>query len=172
MESELIKGSDALRMSDSNFFPLLRIVGGNYYPLVFNNACSSWKSFALNFGCAGASVYIGTSTDILNSAAISVATKFCKAVSEGRAAGPALFQSQSKLTKEFGYTPYLIHGYIYTHFKRPGHTLSTETVVKRLLDTIRTASEEPDKTARSRMLSFLNEELKGVLGRPSGNRHG
>ena len=66
VESKRMKGFEALKMSDGNYFPMPRMVGGCHYPVVFNNACSSWRGQSMEFGCNGASIYIGTATDVLN----------------------------------------------------------------------------------------------------------
>lgn len=109
-----IKYSDALKMSDFNFIPMPTELGNHRYPLVFNNACSSWRELAHRFSVAGACVYIGTSMDIPNSVAVNVVTKFASLLAKGRALGHSLFSAQKSYISQFKYTPYLMHGYLFT----------------------------------------------------------
>jgi hypothetical protein len=111
-----IKYSDALKMTDFNYIPMPTEVGSHRYPLVFNNACSSWRELALRFSVAGASVYIGTSMDIPNSVALDVVTKFASRLAKGRALGHSLFSAQKSFISQFKYTPYLMHGYLFSRF--------------------------------------------------------
>ena len=89
----------------------------------------------MRFGCNGACVYIGTSLDILNSIAISVAKSFAHHVASGRAVGPSLYRSQKQFIRDHGYTPYLMHGYIFTKIARVvGGAPARVLVVRRLLE--------------------------------------
>lgn len=114
VESPPIKSSDSLQMNDFVYCPLPQVVGGYMHPIVFNNACSSWREFASRYGCSGASVYIGTSLDVLDSLAREVAVSFARAVAIGKSVGPALFRAQKRFVQQLGYTPYLMHGYLFT----------------------------------------------------------
>ena len=109
-----IKYSNALKMTDFNFIPTPTELGNHRYPLVFNNACSSWQELALRFSVAGACVYIGTSIDIPNPVAIDVVTKFASLLAKGRALGHSLFSAQKSYISQLKYTPYLMHGYLFT----------------------------------------------------------
>ena len=96
IESPPIKSSDSLQMHDFAYCPMLQNVGSYMHPVVFNNACSSWREFAIRYGCNGASVYIGTSLDVLDSLAYKVAVSFAGAVAIGKNAGYALFRAQKE----------------------------------------------------------------------------
>jgi hypothetical protein len=111
-QSPPIKSSDSLQMNDFAYCPLPQGVGGYMHPVVFNNACSSWRELAMRYGCAGASVYIGTSLDVLDSIARTVVVAFARAVAVGKNVGYALFKAHKKFTTELGYTPYLMYGYL------------------------------------------------------------
>lgn len=162
-ESENIKGSDALRMGDSNYFPIPQIVGGYHYPIVFNNACSSWRNLARNFGSGKASAYIGTATDILNSFAVSVASDFVKAITSGKSVGPALFRAQRKVTAQLGYTPYLMHGYLFTDLRNPSPRLSRARVIARVASAIELNLQHSDSDATRSATSYLKRELARLL---------
>jgi hypothetical protein len=133
IKSELVRSSDSLQMHDFAYSPMLRNVGGYLYPLVFNNACSSWRELAMRYGCNGACVYVGTSLDILNSVAVFVATSFARYVANGRAVGPALYRSQRQFVQDHGYTPYLMHGYIFTKIARVPACMPARTLVMQRL---------------------------------------
>jgi hypothetical protein len=119
-DAGIVKGSDALKLSDSNYMPAFHNVGGYKCPVVFNNACSSWRKFAGAFAYAGASGYIGASCDVPNPLAVEVASKFADRVSQGRAIGMSLYRAQSNFVRDLGYTPYLMHGYLFTRLQPPG----------------------------------------------------
>jgi hypothetical protein len=161
VESKNMKGFEALRMSDGNYFPIPQMVGGFHYPVVFNNACSSWRSQSLEFGCNGASVYVGTATDVLNPVAVVVASSFVKAVTSGKSVGIALFRSQKSFTEQFGYTPYLMHGYLYTNLANPPSRSSNPRVVERLISAIEAAKRLPNSNKHTAAVNFLEQELLG-----------
>ena len=163
MESKKIKGFEALRMSDGNYFPIPRTIGGGYYPIVFNNACSSWRSGSMNFGPNGASVYIGTATDVLNPVAVVVAASFVKAVTSGKSVGVALYRSQMQFSQQFGYTPYLMHGYLYTNLTNPVPSRDHPRVVERLVSAMEALKRAPASEKYTAALSFLKQELSGLL---------
>lgn len=162
-ESLKIKGFEALRMSDGNYFPMPQMVGGFHYPVVFNNACSSWRSQSTEFGCNGASVYVGTATDVLNSVAVVVASSFVKAVTSGKSIGIALFRSQKNFTEQFGYTPYLMHGYLYTNLANPPSGSGNSRVVERLGSAIEAVKRLPNSNKHTATLNYLEQELSGLL---------
>ena len=114
VESPPIKSSDSLQMHDFVYRPMPQVVGGYMHPVVFNNACSSWREFASRYGCSGASVYVGTSLDVLDSVARKVAVSFAGAVAVGKGVGYSLFRAQKEFILQLGYTPYLMHGYLFT----------------------------------------------------------
>lgn len=162
VESKRMKGFEALKMSDGNYFPMPRMVGGCHYPVVFNNACSSWRGQSMEFGCNGASIYIGTATDVLNPVAVIVASSFAKAITSGKSIGTALFRSQKKFTEQFGYTPYLMHGYLYTSLPNPMTRLSHQRVVERLLSAIEAVKRLPDSNKHIAAQNHLEQELSGL----------
>ena len=162
-ESKKIKGFEALAMSEGNYFPIPQMVGGSHYPVVFNNACSSWRSLSMNFGCGGASVYVGTATDVLNPLAVRVAESFVKAVTSGSSVGTALFESQKSFTQQFGYTPYLMHGYVHTSLSNPTAPFSHLRVVERLRSALDAVKRLPGSNKHTAALNFLEQELSGLL---------
>ena len=110
----VVKGCDGLQMCDSVFLPALYELGGHKYPIVFNNACSSWRELGVRFVYAGASIYIGTSVDVPNSLATDVATRFASDLVKGKTVGHSLYKAQIGFITDMGYTPYLMHGYLFT----------------------------------------------------------
>lgn len=106
-----IKFSNALQMSDFSWIPAMHSVGSTGFPIVFNNACSSWIEMANKFIFAGASVYIGTTKDINNTLASSCGSRFVALALKRRSILYALFQVQKPYTEQLGYSPYLYWGY-------------------------------------------------------------
>jgi len=162
-DSGTVRDSDSLAMCSLSYQPLPHVVGSGHFPVVFNNACSSWRALAIRFSCAGASVYVGTSTDILNSVGILVASRFAKESTSGRTIGSALHRSQKKLTAEFGFTPYLMNGYLYTKLGNPSLEQRDLRVQNRLADTIRALSRLPDSHGTSAAKKYLKDELRRFL---------
>ena len=116
----------------------------------------------MEFGCNGASIYIGTATDVLNPVAVIVASSFAKAITSGKSIGTALFRSQKKFTEQFGYTPYLMHGYLYTSLPNPMTRLSHQRVVERLLSAIEAVKRLPDSNKHIAAQNHLEQELSGL----------
>ena len=114
-----VRFSDALGMHSGDIYiPMPQNIGGYHRPIVFNNACSSWRELAARFVGHGASIYIGTSVDVLDSMAFNVACKFARDASAGKSLGHALYRAQKSFVTELGYTPYLMSGYLFTHLRR------------------------------------------------------
>lgn len=162
VESRGIKGFEGLQMADGFYLPVHEDVGGCHYPVVFNNACCSWRTLAKNYGCSGASVYIGTATDVLNIVATESASSFAKAVTSGKSIGIALFRAQHGFTKQFGYTPYLMHGYFYTKLNNPDSRLGPGRVRERCVEAIAAASRLPESVRKASIITFLKQELEGL----------
>ena len=101
-DAGIVRGSEALKMSDSNYMPAFHNIGGYMSPVVFNNACSSWRRFTVAFTYGGASVYIGASCDLPNPLAVGAAEAFGRRVARGGAIGPALHRAQSPFTGDLG----------------------------------------------------------------------
>ena len=164
VESKQIKGFEGLQMADGNYLPVHEDIGACHYPVVFNNACCSWRTLAKNFGCSGAASYIGTATDVLNAVATNVASSFVKAVTTGKCVGLSLFRAQKEFTNQFGYTPYLMHGYYYTKLNNPNPLMSRERVGERLVSAIEAAARLPESQRKGFMITFLKQELDGFTG--------
>ena len=160
-DSGRVRDSDSLAMCGGlSYLPLPRMVGGCHYPLVFNNACSSWRALASRFGCGGASVCGGTATDILGTSfGVTTANKFVSEITSGRAAGVALYRSQKNLIAESGYTPYLMNGYLYTRLDKPPVKQRRRRAMLRILDAIEAANREPASEGKPGVLKFLKDEL-------------
>ena len=116
----IVKGSNALKMYDSVYMSALHNVGGYKYPLVFSNACSSWHEFSMAFMYAGASVYISTACDVACILAAEISSRYSARIARGQAAGPSLYKAQESYIKDFGFTPYLMCGYMYSYIDPPG----------------------------------------------------
>ena len=161
-DSGRVSDSDSLGMhGDLSYLPMPHTVGGYHHPIVFNNACSSWRALASRFSFGGASVYVGTTTDILGtSVGVATANKFVRDITLGHAAGAALHRAQKSLTAELGYTPYLMSGYLYTRLDKPPVRQRESRAALRILDAIKAAQREPPSPARSGILRFLKDELR------------
>ena len=169
IKSPPIKSSDSLQMHDFAYCPMLQNVGGYMHPVVFNNACSSWREFAIRYGCNGASVYIGTSLDVLDSIAYKVAVSFAGAGAIGKNAGYALFRAQKEFVPQLGYTPYLMHGYLFTTILPLPRSAPDPAMIvaKRILEALATyqAGWSDDAKAKHQMeatKNFLQNELTSL----------
>ncbi len=149
-------------MADGYYLPVHEDIGSCHYPVVFNNACCSWRTLAKNFGCSGAAVYIGTATDVLNVVATTVASSFAKAVTSGKCVGLALFRSQKEFPIQFGYTPYLMHGYFYTKLNNPNPRLSHHRIRERFLSAVEAAYRLPASERKSSIITFLKQEMDAL----------
>lgn len=106
-----IKFSNALQLYKLSWIPVMHVVGEMRYPVIFNNACSSWIEMAGKFIFAGASVYIGTTKDIQTTLACDCGVKFFEFVKQKIPLAEALFKAQHKYADELGYCPYLYWGH-------------------------------------------------------------
>lgn len=106
-----VKFSNALRLNDFTWIPAMHVVGETRYPIVINNACSSWIEMANRFIFAGASAYIGTTKDIISSLAKQCGTEFINYLFMQESISGALFKSQKDIIKQLDYSPYLYWGH-------------------------------------------------------------
>jgi hypothetical protein len=166
VESSPIKDSDSLQMSNGIYNPMPQIVGGYHHPVVFNNACSSWR-LARRFATRGASAYVGTSLAVLNTVAINVATVFGASVAAGNRVGTSLFKAQRDFVKQSGYTPYLMHGYLYGRCTRPPARLPLKPFVaqtlRKVLTSCEVASREDDPKKWEPIFAFLKDEITTLI---------
>jgi hypothetical protein len=105
------KFSNALQLYKGSWIPALHEVGDIRYPIIFNNACSSWIEMANRFLFAGASVYIGTTKDINTIMAFDCGIKFIEFALKQKSMLFSLFRAQKTFVKELGYSPYLYWGH-------------------------------------------------------------
>lgn len=105
------KFSNALQLYKGSWIPALRAVGDTRYPIIFNNACSSWIEMANRFLFAGASVYIGTTKDISTIMAFDCGIKFIEFALKQKSMLFSLFRAQKTFVRELGYSPYLYWGH-------------------------------------------------------------
>jgi len=106
-----IKFSNALQLYRLSWIPALYVVGETRYPIIFNNACSSWIMMANGFMFAEASAYIGTTKNINTTLAAHCGVKFIEFAMKGRSAVSSLFHAQVDFAKQLGYSPYLYWGH-------------------------------------------------------------
>ena len=107
-------------------------------------------------------MYVGTSTDILNTVGVFTANKFVNEVTSGRSLGLALYRAQKKLVGEFNYTPYLMSGYLYTQLNNPPLKERHRRVALRILDAIEAVNREQASEGGPAVLKFLKDELSGL----------
>jgi hypothetical protein len=171
IESPLIRASDSLAMSDGAWRPIPQIVGGYHFPIVFNNACSSWREFALEFGCGGAAAYIGTSLPVLDSVAHDVARRFAASVVSGRAIGSSLYNAQQNFIAHNGYAPYVMNGHMFTKLQPPPFRLFVELIAARRLKMVydscaeaaaADSQSEAAKRGWSSVFHFLRDEMESL----------
>ena len=105
------KFSNALQLYKGSWIPALHVVGDIRYPIIFNNACSSWIEMANRFLFAGASVYIGTTKDINTTIASDCGIKFIEFALKQKSMLFSLFRAQKTFVRELGYSPYLYWGH-------------------------------------------------------------
>jgi hypothetical protein len=158
-----VKGFEGLQMADGIYLPVHEDVGACHYPVVFNNACCSWRTLAKTFGCSGAAVYIGTGTDVNDFLATAVASSFAKSVTSGKCVGISIFRAIKDLSVQLDYSPYLMHGYFYTKLKNPNPRHAHRQVYKRCLYAIEAASRLPETPRKQFIIAFLKQELGGLL---------
>lgn len=170
-ESPLIRASDSLGMCDGAWRPMPQSVGGYHFPIIFNNACSSWREFALEFGCSGAAAYIGTSLPVLDSVAHDVARRFATSVVSGRAIGPSLYDAQQSFIADNGFAPYLMHGYMFTKLQAPPFRLFVALLAAQRLKMVhqscveaaaRDSQTEKSKRGWDSILHFVEDELESL----------
>lgn len=105
------KFSNALQLYKGSWIPALHSVGDSRYPIIFNNACSSWIEMANRFLFAGASVYIGTTKDINTTIASDCGIKFIEFALKQKSMLFSLYRAQKTFVRELGYSPYLYWGH-------------------------------------------------------------
>lgn len=170
-DTGIVKHSDALQMNDFPFMPMFHQIGGYMHPVVFNNACSTWGELSVRFAIAGTSIYIGTTVDIPNPVAVEVATKFSKFILKGMTAGHSLYNAQREHIISNGYTPYLMHGYIFT---KPKQTIPRNHIVDKFIKNlsreidqwekyIENTSQEELRSNATHIVSFLKNQLQNFL---------
>jgi hypothetical protein len=163
---ESVRFSDALGMHNGDIYiPMPQNIGGYYHPIVFNNACSSWRELAPRFVGHGASIYIGTSVDVLDSIAFNVACKFARDASAGKSIGHALYRAQRSVVTELSYTPYLMSGYLFTHLRRLGSAALPAIVHSRLQQAVEKHAHDTREDPAHRwqvnsITHFLQKEIQ------------
>lgn len=170
-DTGIVKHSDVLKMYDFNFIPIFHQIGGNRHTIVFNNACSTWRELAVRFSIAGSSVYIGTTIDILNPIAIEVSSKFTKFILEGKSVGFSLYNAQKEHVKSYGYSPYIMHGYIFTKPKQTNPKKKTADKFYKNLSReahhwkryLENNTNEELKNNAARIVTFLDSEIKSFV---------
>lgn len=110
-DSQGIKFSNALKLYKLTWIPAMHVLGETRYPIVFNNACSSWIAMAGRFIFAGASVYIGTTKSIHTAMATKCGIDFITSCLYQLPMCKALFGAQKSFIKQLGYSPYLYWGH-------------------------------------------------------------
>lgn len=110
-ERKGIKFSNALQFHHLTWIPIFHTLGETRFPVIFNNACSSWIEMANKFIFAGALAYIGTTKDINNILASTCGSRFIELATKKRSMLYALFQAQEPYIDQLGYSPYLYFGH-------------------------------------------------------------
>jgi len=105
-----VKFSNALKLNDFSWFPALNVVGEHRYPIIFNNACSSWIEMSNRFVFAEASVYVGTTKDVNTTLAKDCASRIFKLALKRDSFLYACYKVQREYVAQLGYSPYLYWG--------------------------------------------------------------
>ena len=160
-----IKFSNALQLYDFSWIPAVHVVGETRYPIIFNNACSSWIEMANRFVFAGASVYIGTTKDINTTMASNCGIKFIEFALKQKSMLFSLFRAQKTFVRELGYSPYLYWGHPDISL-RPT-CLDTQQIKRRRIQNAiselsRMMFECKDKDMQKRLRCFV-ECISGVV---------
>jgi len=160
-----IKFSNALQLYDFSWIPAVHVVGETRYPIIFNNACSSWIEMANRFVFAGSSVYIGTTKDINTTMASNCGIKFIELALKQKSMLFSLFRAQKTFVRELGYSPYLYWGHPDISL-RPT-CLDTQQIKRRRIQNAiselsRMMFECKDKDMQKRLRCFV-ECISGVV---------
>jgi hypothetical protein len=94
--------------------------------------------------------------------AVPVASSFVRAITSGKSIGTALFRSQKKFTEQFGYNPYLMHGYLYTNIANP-KLRDRSRVISEIGAAIEAVKRIPNSNKEVSALHFLKQELTILL---------
>lgn len=105
-----VKFSNALKLYELSWLPAIHVVGEQRYPIIFNNACSSWIEMSGRFIFAEASVYIGTTKDINTTLAKDCASRIFQLGLKRNSFLYACYQAQREYVAQLGYSPYLYWG--------------------------------------------------------------
>lgn len=135
-ECKKIKFSNALKLNDFEWIPAFHAIADTRYPVIFNNACSSWIEMAGNFMFAGAVVYIGTTKDINTSLAVACGSRAIEIATKRQSLLYSVFQAQKQYVDQLGYSPYLYWGYPDASL-RPSFSNNGEIKKTRLINAVR-----------------------------------
>jgi len=164
----------ALKMYDDNFIPIFHSMGDHNSPIIFNNACSSWKEMSGRFIFGGARAYVGTMFDVTGIEAKELAYNlFTKHGS--RFLVFALWRAQND-TYDTKRHPYVMIGPHFTRIRPEKKVDIIDFLISRLKAAITSyrshvnKSEEEDiKRNSNEIAEFLESELNKLVNKFGSN---
>lgn len=127
-----VVGSAAMVMSDNNYIALPQSVAAQGTPIIFNNACVSWRELSHRFMFGGARAYIGTVVPVLDAEAAEVATRVFRK-HYGKPLAHAVWAAQNEVYGDAARRPYVVSG-VYPQ-KLRATAQDTPRIVLRRLET-------------------------------------
>ncbi|WP_430422087.1 hypothetical protein [Phenylobacterium sp.] len=144
---ERVVGSAALQMYDDNYIPMSHSVAAHNTPIIFNNACTSWRELCSRFMFAGARAYVGTVIPVMDGEAADVARgMFVKHY--GKPLGHALWATQNDVYGGGVRRPYVATG-VYPQRLRTTARDTPRIVLRRLEKDLKAWNAMADRAEKS-----------------------
>jgi hypothetical protein len=166
-EIRRVKGSMSLKMYDHYYIPVFHSIADHNTPIIFNNACSSWREMSGMFLFAGARAYIGALFDVTGLEAKEIALSLFHR--HGRRSLPfALWRAQNEVYDTLRH-PYVMLGPHFTRlrFERNDKIQYLAGRLKKAILNRRhqseTAEKEDVKRNASEYAKFLEKELESFI---------
>lgn len=125
-----VVGSAAMAMSDDNYIVGSQSIAAHGTPIIFNNACVSWRELSGRFMFAGARAYVGTVVPVLDAEASEVATRFFRK-HYGKPLAHAVWAAQNEVYGDAARRPYVVSG-VYPQKLRASAQDTPRIVLRRL----------------------------------------
>lgn len=159
-----VRGAMALKMFDNNLLPLFHVIAEHNTPIIFNNACNSWKEMSKHFIFSGGRAYIGTMFEVTDIEAKELAINLFTRHGH-RPLAFALWRSQNQIYK-LTRRPYIMIGPHFTEI-RPNSINPINYLINRISKAIRvwkqreeSSKEDSIKRQYNEFIKFLESELK------------
>ncbi|OYU68592.1 MAG: hypothetical protein CFE28_00395 [Alphaproteobacteria bacterium PA2] len=144
-----VVGSAAMAMSDHNYIVAPQSIAANGTPIIFNNACVSWRELSGRFMFAGARAYVGTIVPVLDAEASEVATRVFRK-HYGKPLAHAVWAAQNEVYGDAARRPYVVSG-VYPQKLRASAQDTPGIVLRRLQQEGRAWSQRANKELASHL---------------------